>query len=110
MPIIKYENSEFEVCDNGYLVGGPDAVNDDWIDYVRNDVGIIEMTPEHWEILHNMQEYLKESGGIIYIRVLSKAAQIPLKRVFELFIFPGKGFCKMAGSGIPSSCNIGSNF
>lgn len=110
MSIIKHGNGEFVVDDNGYLVGGPDAVNDDWIDYVMNDVGIVEMTTEHWEIFNNMQEHLMENDAIISIRRLSDATKTPLKRIFELFIYPVKGLCKMTGSGTPLSCNVDANF
>ncbi len=110
MPMLEYGNSKFTVDDNGYLVGGPDVVNDDWIDYVKNDIGIVEMTQEHWEVFNNMQKYLRGNGKTISIRELSRAAQTSLKEIYELFIYPGKGLCKMAGSTCPTSCNVGTNF
>ncbi len=110
MPMLEHGKNKFTVDNKGYLVGGPDVVNDDWIDYVKSDVGIVEMTQEHWEIFNNVQDYLRGSDGAISIRELSRAAQISLKKIYELFIYPGKGLCKMAGSNCPTSCNVGTNF
>ncbi|MGC9022752.1 MAG: TusE/DsrC/DsvC family sulfur relay protein, partial [Dissulfurimicrobium sp.] len=77
----------------------------EWVDYVKEQEGISELTDEHWKMINTLQDYYKKNGIAPMVRILSKTTGFPLKKIYELFPSgPGKGACKMAGLPKPTGC------
>ncbi|MGB9497199.1 MAG: TusE/DsrC/DsvC family sulfur relay protein [Dissulfuribacterales bacterium] len=105
MAEIEFGGEKFEVDEDGFLLGGIDAWNRTWVDYVKSTEGIEELTDEHWKIINVLQDYYKKNGIAPMVRILSKVTGFSLKKVYELFPSgPGKGACKMAGLPKPTGC------
>ncbi len=76
------------------------------------DVEGIDMTSEHWEVIHFLREYYNEYQIAPAVRVLTKAVAKKLgpekgnnKYLYELFPYgPGKQACKIAGLPKPTGC------
>ncbi|MBW2091793.1 MAG: TusE/DsrC/DsvC family sulfur relay protein [Deltaproteobacteria bacterium] len=104
MPIVEYKGNKFEVDEDGFLQGF-EAWNEDWVEYVKEQEGISEVTEEHWKIINMLQDYYKKNGIAPMVRILSKVTGYKLKKIYELFPSgPGKGACKMAGLAKPTGC------
>lgn len=105
MAELDFGGETYEIDEDGFLLGGIDAWNRNWMDYVKSTEGIEEITEEHWALVNVLQEYFKKNGIAPMVRILSKATGFPLKKVYELFPSgPGKGACKMAGLPKPTGC------
>jgi TusE/DsrC/DsvC family sulfur relay protein len=105
MAELEFGGETFEIDEDGFLLGGIDKWNRNWMDYVKSTEGIEEITEEHWALVNVLQEYYKKNGIAPMVRILSKATGFPLKKVYELFPSgPGKGACKMAGLPKPTGC------
>ena len=105
MADLEFGGETYEIDEDGFLLGGIDAWNRNWMDYVKSTEGIEEITEEHWALVNVLQEYYKKNGIAPMVRILSKATGFPLKKVYELFPSgPGKGACKMAGLPKPTGC------
>ncbi|MDH4320197.1 MAG: TusE/DsrC/DsvC family sulfur relay protein [Desulfobulbaceae bacterium] len=105
MPTIEYGGSSFEVDEDGFLTRGMEEWNEKWVEFVKSQEGIDDMTDEHWKVVNILQEYYKKNGIAPMVRILSKTTGFPLKRIYELFPSgPGKGACKMAGLPKPTGC------
>ncbi|HDH98587.1 MAG TPA: TusE/DsrC/DsvC family sulfur relay protein [Deltaproteobacteria bacterium] len=105
MAELEFGGETFEIDEDGFLLGGIEAWNRNWMDYVKSTEGIEEITEEHWALVNVLQEYFKKNGIAPMVRILSKATGFPLKKVYELFPSgPGKGACKMAGLPKPTGC------
>lgn len=105
MATIEHGGSSFEVDEDGFLTNGMEEWNEHWVEYVKSQEGISDMTDEHWKVVNGLQEYYKKNGIAPMVRVLSKTTGFPLKRIYELFPSgPGKGACKMAGLPKPTGC------
>ncbi len=105
MADLDFGGETYEIDEDGFLLGGIEAWNRNWMDYVKSTEGIEEITEEHWALVNVLQEYFKKNGIAPMVRILSKATGFPLKKVYELFPSgPGKGACKMAGLPKPTGC------
>jgi len=104
MPTVEFKGNKFEVDEDGFLQGF-DAWNEDWVEYVKEEEGISEVTDEHWKVINMLQEYYEKNGIAPMVRILSKVTGFKLKYIYELFPSgPGKGACKMAGLAKPTGC------
>ncbi|MBW2323339.1 MAG: TusE/DsrC/DsvC family sulfur relay protein [Deltaproteobacteria bacterium] len=104
MPVIEFKGHKFEVDEDGFLQGF-EAWNEDWVEYVKEEEGISDVTEEHWKVINMLQDYYKKNGIAPMVRILSKVTGYKLKKIYELFPSgPGKGACKMAGLAKPTGC------
>ncbi|MDP2647128.1 MAG: TusE/DsrC/DsvC family sulfur relay protein [Desulfobacterales bacterium] len=104
MPEVEFEGKRFIVDEDGFI----DSFENwcpEWVDYVKNEEGITEVTEEHWKVIHVLQDYYRKNGIAPMVRVLSKVTGFKLKHIYKLFPSgPGKGACKMAGLPKPTGC------
>ena len=104
MPTVEYEGNTFNIDEDGFI----DDFNnwsEQWVQYVKKEEGIEELTEEHWKVLNVLQDYYKKNGIAPMVRILSKVTGFKLKYIYELFPSgPGKGACKMAGLPKPTGC------
>ena len=77
----------------------------EWVQWVKTQEGIEEITEEHEKVVTVLQEYYEKNGIAPMVRILSKVTGFKLKHIYELFPSgPGKGACKMAGLPKPTGC------
>ncbi|MBW1914481.1 MAG: TusE/DsrC/DsvC family sulfur relay protein [Deltaproteobacteria bacterium] len=104
MPTVEFNDQTFETDEDGFI----DDFNnwtEAWVDYVKGQEGIEELTEEHWKVINVLQDYYKKNGIAPMVRILSKVSGYKLKYIYELFPSgPGKGACKMAGLPKPTGC------
>ncbi len=104
MATVEYKGKNYEVDEDGFLQD-PEAWDEDWAVYVKEQEGITDLTDEHWKVIHYLQDYYKKNGIAPMVRILTKVTGYKLKRIYELFPSgPGKGACKMAGLAKPTGC------
>ena len=104
MAIVEYKDNQFEVDEDGFLQSF-EQWSEDWVEYVKNEEGIDQVTDEHWVVINMLQDYYKKNGIAPMVRILSKVTGFKLKYIYELFPSgPGKGACKMAGLAKPTGC------
>ncbi len=104
MPTVEFQGSTFNIDEDGFI-DSFENWNKDWVQYVKQQEGIDELTEEHWKTIEVLQDYYKKNGIAPMVRVLSKLTGFKLKHIYELFPSgPGKGACKMAGLPKPTGC------
>lgn len=104
MPHVEFDGDNFEVDEDGFI-DAYENYNENWVQYVKKEEGIEEITDEHRLVLTTLQDYYEKNGIAPMVRVLSKVTGFKLKKIYELFPSgPGKGACKMAGLPKPTGC------
>lgn len=104
MPEVDFMGKTFVVDEDGFI---DDYSNwsEEWVQHVKKEEGIEELTEEHQKVIKVLQEYYEKNGIAPMVRVLSKVTGFKLKHIYELFPSgPGKGACKMAGLPKPTGC------
>ena len=104
MADVDFNGETFPVDEDGFIQDF-NAWSKNWVQYVKNQEGIDELSEEHWNVINILQDYYKKNGIAPMVRVLSKLTKFKLKHIYELFPSgPGKGACKMAGLPKPTGC------
>ena len=104
MPTVEFMGKEFVVDEDGFI-DNFENWSPEWVQWVKKEEGIDELTDEHNKVIDVLQDYYKKNGIAPMVRILSKTTGFPLKRIYELFPSgPGKGACKMAGLPKPTGC------
>jgi len=104
MAQVEFKGKTFEVDEDGFIASF-DTWSPEWVDYVKTFEGISELTDEHWQVIHVLQDYYRQHGIAPMVRILTKVTGFKLKHIYELFPSgPGKGACKMAGLPKPTGC------
>jgi len=104
MATIEHNGQSFEIDEDGFLLDFA-TFQEEWVDYVKKEEGITDITEEHQLVIDILQDYYKKNGIAPMVRVLSKLTKFKLKHIYELYPSgPGKGACKMAGLPKPTGC------
>ena len=104
MATVEHLGKSFEVDEDGFLQSF-DAYCPEWVEYVKGEEGIAELSDDHMKVVEFLQDYYKKNGIAPMVRILSKVTGFKLKQIYELFPSgPGKGACKMAGLPKPTGC------
>ena len=104
MPTVEYDGATFNIDEDGFI-DDFNNWNEQWVQLVKKEEGIEELTDEHWKVINVLQDYYKKNGIAPMVRILSKVTGFKLKYIYELFPSgPGKGACKMAGLPKPTGC------
>jgi len=109
MPI-ELEGKTFDIDEEGYL-----ANIDDWIPEIASFMAAeddLELSDEHWDIIHFLRDYYDEYEIAPPVRVLTKAVGKKLGKdkgnsryLYNLFPYgPGKQACRYAGLPKPTGC------
>jgi TusE/DsrC/DsvC family sulfur relay protein len=104
MATVEFMGKNFTVDEDGFI---DDYTNfcPEWVQWVKSQEGIEELTEEHERVVKVLQEYYEKNGIAPMVRILSKVTGFKLKHIYELFPSgPGKGACKMAGLPKPTGC------
>ena len=110
MADMEFNGNTYDIDEEGYLTN-----LDDWNEELANFMAqkeSIELTDNHWEVIHFLREYYDEYQIAPMIRVLTKAIGKKLgpekgnnKYLYELFPEgPAKQACKFAGLPKPTGC------
>ncbi|MBW2220655.1 MAG: TusE/DsrC/DsvC family sulfur relay protein [Deltaproteobacteria bacterium] len=104
MPEVEFGGKSFSVDEDGFI-DNFESWCPEWVQHVKGEEGIDELSEEHWKVVNVLQDYYKKNGIAPMVRVLSKVTGFKLKHIYELFPSgPGKGACKMAGLPKPTGC------
>jgi tRNA 2-thiouridine synthesizing protein E len=98
MPTTTIAGHPVEVNDEGFLTH-PDQWSDDLGAELARLIGI-ELTDEHWKLVHFLRDDFARQGETATLRRVSTQTGTPVKSIFDLF--PGKPAKKMAYvAGLP---------
>lgn len=104
MPTVEWMGKTFNVDEDGFIDSYANWCPE-WVQYVKSQEGIEELTEDHKKIIAVLRDYYEKNGIAPMVRVLSKVTGFKLKQIYELFPSgPGKGACKMAGLPKPTGC------
>ncbi|MBI5843153.1 MAG: TusE/DsrC/DsvC family sulfur relay protein [Deltaproteobacteria bacterium] len=104
MADVEFEGTKFSIDEDGFI-DSFENWSKEWVQYVKKQEGIDELSEEHWNVINVLQDYYRKNGIAPMVRVLSKVTGYKLKHIYELFPSgPGKGACKMAGLPKPTGC------
>ena len=104
MATVEFMGKDFTVDEDGFI-DDYESFCPEWVQWVKTQEGIEELTDEHHKVVQVLQEYFEKNGIAPMVRILSKVTGFKLKHIYELFPSgPGKGACKMAGLPKPTGC------
>ena len=104
MPTVEFMGKTFNVDEDGFIDSYTNYCPE-WVQYVKAQEGIDELTEEHKKLVEVLRDYYEKNGIAPMVRVLSKVTGFKLKHIYDLFPSgPGKGACKMAGLPKPTGC------
>jgi len=99
MPVTTIAGAEVHVDDEGFLIEYSEW-NDDLAVQLAKNIGIDDLSEEHWRTIKFLREDYMEQGTTATLRRVSTVGGIPTKELFVLF--PKKPAKKMAYvSGLP---------
>jgi TusE/DsrC/DsvC family sulfur relay protein len=98
MPMTTIADREVTVDDEGFM-----TVYEEWDDQLATTLATnigIELTPDHWQVIHFLRSDYADNGETATLRRVATTGEIPTKELFTLF--PKKPARKMAYvSGLP---------
>ena len=118
--IIKHNGKSWEIDAGGYWTGNSFGsewleleLDEDWIDYIRRQVGIPEITSAHKEVLEYVRQYYKRHGIAPDRGTISRECNMHRRDILRLF--PDLRIAAiMAGLPCPisddTSCPLGSKW
>ena len=104
MSSVERDGKVYDVDGEGFLLDWGQW-DPDWVDLVRQDEEIEELTDDHLAVLETLRAYHSEHGRPPSVRDMTMVTGFKLKYIYEMFPSgPGKGACKMAGLPKPEGC------
>jgi len=92
------------VNDEGYLTDSSQW-NKEIAVSLAKEVGIEELSKDHWKVIEFLQKDFKESGKLPTIRRVNKVGGVSTKELYDLFPDgPLTKAAKVAGLSKPASC------
>lgn len=103
MPTTLINGHDVSVDDEGFM-----TVYDEWDEAtgaaLAQAIGV-EMTDEHWRVIHFLRDDFKAQGATPTIRRVSTAGGVDTKKLFQLFPKkPAKKMAYIAGLPKPAGC------
>ena len=104
MAVAEFAGKSLELDADGHLVSLDDW-NEEVAAAVAADIGISELTEDHWKVIHFMRKVFTEDGDAPSIRRLTKESGVDTKTLYKLFPKgPAKKAAKIAGLPKPKGC------
>ena len=69
MATVEYMGKGFEVDEDGFIGNYEDGKWEEWIQYVKAQEGIDELSDEHRKVITVLQEYYEKNGIAPMVRV-----------------------------------------
>jgi tRNA 2-thiouridine synthesizing protein E len=90
---------EVHIDEEGFLTQ-PGEWNKEIAEFLAKQIGIDELTPDHWKVIEFLRSDYDEQGETATLRRVSSVGGVPTKQLYQLF--PKKPAKKMAYvSGLP---------
>ena len=104
MSTVTVAGRQVQVDDAGFMTD-PAEWSEELAPVLARDVGIAELTPDHWLVIRFLRTDFAATGETPTLRRIATSAGIPTKRLFELFPQkPGKKMSYVAGLPVPKGC------
>ena len=95
---------EIHVDEEGFMTE-PGEWTEELAPVLAKQVGIDELTPDHWLVIRFLRDDFATQGETATLRRISTSAGVTTKRLFELFPQkPGKKMAYVAGLPKPKGC------
>ena len=95
---------EIEVDDEGFMTN-PAQWNEDLAPALGKEIGLDELTDEHWKVIRFLRSDFAEKGETATLRRVSTLAEVPTKDLYKLFPKkPAKKMSYVAGLQKPTGC------
>ena len=103
MPVIEISGKPVHVNDEGFL-----TEYDEWDENIARTLAQqigIDMTDQHWKVVHFLRDDFKAQGETATTRRINTVGGIPVKEQFALFPKkPGRKMAYIAGLPKPHGC------
>lgn len=104
MPTMTLSGQEIEVDEGGFFVH-PEQWTEEMAPELAREVGIDELTEEHWRVIKFMREEYFAKGTGPTVRALGISSGVTVKRLYQLFPKgPAKLAARIAGIPKPRGC------
>jgi TusE/DsrC/DsvC family sulfur relay protein len=104
MPTTAIAGRDVHVDDEGFLTDY-DEWNEDLAEQLAKNIGIDQLTDEHWKAIRFLRDDYAEQGETATLRRVSTVGGIPTKELFTLFPKkPAKKMAYVAGLPKPVGC------
>ncbi len=104
MPVTTIGGKEVHVDDEGFMTNY-DEWDEELAKQLAKNIGIDELTEEHWRVIKFLREDFKETGETPTLRRVSTVGGFPTKELFKLFPKkPAKKMSYIAGLPKPHGC------
>ncbi|MCL1597977.1 MAG: TusE/DsrC/DsvC family sulfur relay protein [Actinomycetia bacterium] len=104
MPVTTIADREIHVDDEGFLTEF-DEWDKDLAKVLAANIGIDELTDEHWKVIEFIRADSKEQGETPTLRRVSTVGGTPTKTLFQLFPKkPARKMSYVAGLQKPAGC------
>jgi tRNA 2-thiouridine synthesizing protein E len=105
MPFVEYRGNQVEVDEDGFIAD-PSLWDEDLARFLaEREEGIVDLTEDHWKVIHYLNGYYREYEIAPMVRKLCQETGFKLKHIYELFPSgPARGACKIAGLPKPTGC------
>lgn len=95
---------ELEVDDEGFMTN-PAQWNEELAPALGKEIGLDELTDEHWKVIRFLRSDFAEQGETPTLRRVSTMAEVPTKDLYKLFPKkPAKKMSYVAGLQKPTGC------
>ncbi len=99
MASVTIAGQEVHINEEGFMTD-PSEWNEEIARFLARQIGIDELTEDHWAVIRFLRADFAEQGETATLRRVSTSAGVPTKQLYELF--PNKPARKMAYvSGLP---------
>ena len=96
--------TEIEVDDEGFMTN-PAQWNEELAPALGKEIGLDELTDEHWKVIRFLRSDFAEKGETATLRRVSTLAEVPTKDLYKLFPKkPAKKMSYVAGLQKPTGC------
>jgi tRNA 2-thiouridine synthesizing protein E len=103
MPVTELDGHQVHVDEEGFLTEYGEW-SEDLAPVLARQIGI-DLTDEHWKVLHFLRKDFQEKGETATTRRVQTVGGIPVKEQFALFPKkPGKKMAYIAGLPKPHGC------
>jgi len=104
MPVTTIGDREIHVDDDGFLTEF-DEWDKDLAAVLASNIGLGELSDEHWKVIDFLRADAKEQGETPTLRRVSTIGGIPTKSLFQLFPKkPARKMSYVAGLQKPKGC------
>jgi TusE/DsrC/DsvC family sulfur relay protein len=104
MPVTTIGDREIHVDDDGFLTEF-DEWDEDLAKSLAMNIGLGDLTDEHWKVITFLRADAKEQGETPTLRRVSTIGGIPTKSLFQLFPKkPARKMSYVAGLQKPKGC------